>query len=186
MPPPTLEECFGVSVRTYTISLSAAVVPRSNCERRRRCSSRYCWPTRGANKPMEYNIGLMIFYTAPGYHTNRHAQHSRYCDAFLMDYLVPGSDPQCQQEVRCRYEKSGSQVSVSLSMSLRIHQTFGRKDGCSSMTELFRNFCTRQSFPWIAIQSSDDYIFLVDSGWLTGVWYFSNFVAIEAIPVGPY
>ena len=32
----------------------------------------------------------------------------------------------------------------------QVGRTFGRNEVCSSMTELFRNFCTRQSLPWIA------------------------------------
>lgn len=33
---------------------------------------------------------------------------------------------------------------------LDINSTLGRNDGCSSITELLRNFWSKQSFPWIA------------------------------------
>lgn len=148
----SIEECFGAIVRTYTISRSAAVVPRSNCERRRRCSSRYCWLTRGANSPRYDVISQWCLPCRVRCGTDQCALHSRYSDAFLMDCLAQGNDPQCQQEDRFQYGRSLINVNIytiSPPPSMEKH-TLGRNEGCSSITELLRNFCMRQSFPWMA------------------------------------
>lgn len=102
---------FGDMVRTYTISRSAAVVPRSNCERRRRCSSRYCWPTRGANNPKD-NVFKKRGHCRPReMGSYQYVPHSRYYDAFLKGCLVPGNGPPYQQEDQCQYEKSANSMS---------------------------------------------------------------------------
>lgn len=116
----SMEECFGAIVRTYTISRSAAVVPRSNCERRRRCSSRYCWLTRGANSPGYYVIGQWCLPCRVRRKTDRCALRSRYSDAFLMGCLAQGNDPQCQQEDRFQYGRSLINVNI-YTISLTFH-----------------------------------------------------------------
>lgn len=108
----SMEECFGAIVRTYTISRSAAVVPRSNCERRRRCSSRYCWLTRGANSPGNDVIGQWCLPCRVRRGTDRCALRFRYSDAFSMGCLVQGNDPQCQQEDWFQYGISSINVNI--------------------------------------------------------------------------
>lgn len=65
-----------------------------------------------------------------------------------------GSDPQYQQEGQYQYEKSKHGDEHALAQIWSTQHTLGRKDGCSNITELLRNFCTKQSFPWIAVTKS--------------------------------
>jgi hypothetical protein len=78
--------------------------------------------------------------------THQHVLHSLCCGAFSRDYLVRGNGPLFLQEAQYRYERSAN-VSFEAPLQEITTPTFGRKDGCSSITELFRNFCTRQSLP---------------------------------------
>jgi hypothetical protein len=49
----------------------------------------------------------------------------------------------------CRYGTAEVAVSNDQGNMNLGWNTFGRKAGCSSMTEELRNFWTRQSLPWI-------------------------------------
>lgn len=82
---------------------------------------------------------------------NRYVLCFQYSDASSTDYLDQVNDPQYQQEVQFRCERSYESMSilhVSFFSRGLGRNTLGRKDGCSSMTELFlfRNFCIRQTF----------------------------------------
>lgn len=49
------------------------------------------------------------------------------------------------------------------------------------MTELLRNFCTRQSLPWMASECQHGRL-ISDTRTLTSVGDLGNFVTLEAVP----
>ena len=66
-------------------------------------------------------------------------------------------------------------------MKLAWEPTFGRKVGCSSMTEELRNLDIRQSFPWMARGHVSGF----DAGeikGLTGIGNFGDLVRVEFVP----
>ena len=69
---------------------------------------------------------------------------SQHYGASSMDCQAQENCPQSQPTGHL-YERSAGLSRICISVN-KLH-TFGLKDGCSSITELLRNFCTRQSRP---------------------------------------
>ena len=82
---------------------------------------------------------------------DRHARRSRRSDAFWTDYRDRERYPRSQRVDLHLCGRSGVTVSERTSSSAPLidQYTLGRNEGCSSITELLRNFCTKQSFPWM-------------------------------------
>lgn len=117
--------------------------------------------------------------------TNQRVLHFRYYVASLTGCLGQGNGLQYQQVPQYPYGISTRLVSfilVHLPQQLQQAATFGRKDGCSNITELLRNFCTRQSLPWIAKLRLSTWYRIVGGYLLTSIRYFGNLVAVETVP----
>lgn len=67
-------------------------------------------------------------------------------------------------------------------IELRPTHTFGRNDGCSSITELLRNFWTRQSLPCIAEHRHQKRVLNLDRRTLTSIRYLSDLIAVVTVP----
>lgn len=109
----------------------------------------------------------------------RRARRSRHYAASSMDYQVLERAPQYQPTNHLLSERS-KPVS-ELRRRKDGLRTLGRNEGCSSITELFRNFCTRQSLPWMAGENmSLNHVLMGIT--LTRIRNLRDFIAIEAVP----
>ncbi len=128
----------------------------------------------------EHSISILGYISGRIDTTYQHAQHSLHFGAFWRDCQVPGIYPPSRTVDHC---PCGRSVSISKTHSSKFPNfpTFGRKDGCSSITELFLNFCTRQSLPCIA--ANDCQHIAETTGIIpTGIRHLCNFVTVIAVP----